>query len=142
MSRRLRIRRCVVAPLCAGIGPGVLVRRAVPGARWSPPPSGAGKAMLAGYVLAVAMIEEILYREPVSRYAGQERRAAALATGVAGAAHFVALHVRRDGVGALAAHAVNAGCWTSSALLGRTVRWSVAAHAAYNYAAMSLRARP
>lgn len=134
--------RAVLAAAWAVAGPGALVRGALRRGRWSPPPSGTGKAMLTGYVLAVATVEELLYRRPVSRYAAGERRTAALVTAAASTAAFVALHVRRDGARSLTAHAVNAGCWAGSAFVGRTVRWSTAAHAAYNYAAMSVRARP
>jgi CAAX prenyl protease-like protein len=130
-----------VAAVLAAAGPGALVSRALRRGRWSPPPSATGKAMLTGYVLAVALIEETLYRGPVSRYAGQERRVAALVTASLSVAGFVALHVRRDGARTFGAHLVNAGCWTASAFAGRSLRWSIAAHSAYNYAAMSLRAR-
>jgi membrane protease YdiL (CAAX protease family) len=95
--------------------------------------------MLAGYVLAVALVEETLFRQLVSTHARSGRRAAALATAAASSTAFVAAHVRRDGLANLPAHAVNAAAWTASALVGRTVRWSVAGHAAYNYVAMSVR---
>jgi hypothetical protein len=63
-----------------------------------------------------------------------------MGTAAASSAVFVALHVRRDGAGTLGAHLINGLSWTGSALVGRSVRWSVAGHAAYNYVAMSVRA--
>jgi hypothetical protein len=96
--------------------------------------------MLAGYALAVALVEESLYRAPVSRHARHGRTRAASALAVASTACFVGLHLRRDGRAAAPAHLVNACSWTASALLGGTVRWSVASHTLYNYAAMSVRA--
>lgn len=98
------------------------------------PASGAGRLLLIGYVLPGAVVEELLWRGPLTRAPS----ARGTATSVAG---FVALHVLRDGVRSAPAHLTLACTWTASALLGRTVVWSALSHGAYNLIALSVRPR-
>lgn len=114
-----------------------LVRhRAAGGLRVAAPPSWAGRLLLAGRLAANALVEELLWRAPLTRLRPGGVR---LFAGTAGAAAFVGLHLRRDGARALPVHALTTASWTAAALLDRRLRWPVVSHTAYNYAAVVLR---
>ncbi|MEO8888781.1 MAG: CPBP family intramembrane glutamic endopeptidase [Jatrophihabitantaceae bacterium] len=105
-------------------------------ARWQPPPSLLGRLMLGGHVASGAVLEELLWRAPLT--VPRSRGAGTVAAGVS-AAGFLALHVRRDGRPSVPVHAVTTASWTVAAVLGRRVRWSILSHALYNFLVLSLR---
>jgi hypothetical protein len=135
--------RAAAGALCAGAGPALLVaqRLASGGARWQPPPSAAGRTLLSGYVLAGALLEEVLWRAPLILLDGRTGDRALAGWAVLSGAGFLALHLRRDGARSLPVHLTTTTSWTASALLARQLRWPVLAHAGYNLAAISLRDR-
>jgi hypothetical protein len=140
-ARRVRRRSDVGAPVGARVA-GAVLALAVPGgaaaltrATFIAPASPAGRGLLVGHVFSGALLEELLWRAPLTDDRHRIRRAALSMTG------FVALHVRRDGAASAPIHVVLAGAWTASALLGRTIRWTCLSHAAYNYLALTGRPR-
>ncbi|SHG04522.1 CAAX protease self-immunity [Jatrophihabitans endophyticus] len=127
------------AYLLALTAPGVAVARVAGGARWTlPAPSPQGLTLLALWVGSGALVEELLWRAPLTLLApGWRRRALAAASG----AGFFAAHVRRDGMAATMVHAPNTVSWTAAALLARRVHPSLVAHLGYNAVALGLRPR-
>lgn len=110
-----------------------LARRQAPGVRLRLPPSWPGRALLAVHLARRVVVEEALWRAPLVRL--RTRSVRLLAAGVSGAG-FVAIHVDRDGLRTLPAHAALTAAWTTSVLLDRRVRWALASHLLYNYAAV------
>lgn len=104
--------------------------------RWQQPPSAAGRLMLAGYLGSGALVEELLWRSPLTVLRGRTSRAIASLLSAAG---FLWLHLRRDGAGSAPAHLLTTASWTASTLLALQLRWPVLSHTLYNYAAVSLR---
>lgn len=122
-SRPARLGGAVLA-LTVPAAAAVRTRRAAPAAL-----SSASRVLLVGYVLPGAVLEELIWRAPLTSGARRRRRAAVSMAG------FAALHVRRDGIASTPVHLALAAAWTTAALLGRTIVWTSVSHAAYNYLA-------
>jgi hypothetical protein len=131
--------RTALATVLATGGPAVAVVAAWrSGARFRRPLPAREIAFTAAYATVTAAAEELLWRAPLLRIARGPRRLAA--TLLAGGA-FVGLHLPRDGRAGLPVHALNAASWSVATVVGCRLRWAIAAHAAYDAAARTLRPR-
>jgi membrane protease YdiL (CAAX protease family) len=103
------------------------------------PRSATGKVLLSGHVLATVVLEELLWRSPLTLPLGRTTKLVLAAVSASG---FAAAHVGRDGWPNSRPHIVNTLGWTASALAARSVIWSALAHACYNLSALTLRRVP
>jgi hypothetical protein len=122
-------------------GPVAVLTHALRGRRvtMALPASTTGKLLLAGHVLSSVVLEEQLWRAPVTY---PRSRRAQLGLAAASATGFVEMHVRRDGPESAPVHMLNTAGWTASAVVSRSLLWSTLSHAGYNYAALVLRGAP
>jgi hypothetical protein len=121
----------------AAAGPLLLIgsRLARSGMRRPPALSALGRLVLGGYVASGALVEELMWRAPLTL--PRTARGRVCAAGLSGSG-FLLLHLRRDGAASAPAHLITTASWTTAAVLARRLRWVVLSHALYNYLVISL----